>query len=938
MPPRKARASLPVAGPKTARNKNRKRNLDAYSIASHDIPTKTGPRHRLGELLDDRPQRKRPRAASDDEDDESADDDVPSKRRKPSAAADDEEDGSDSEGNEWTLGGLREDDEDSELDSDEAFDEEDEERFAGYTFRGSSSSGGKKSRGRSQDEKGVQEIDLDEDDVLDDAEEDDFGDEGVDLATMLDDEASDEGMRDESGSESEEEDDQASENDSSQDEDEEDDPLNEERIARVRDRLDALDATTTSTSQPPPRRSTGLTMEALLAASGNSPAVKEAARASKKAKPFEAPLPQRQQDRINRKVASQKANEQLDRWLPTVKQRREAEHLTFPLVDPERSEPKGKDKFVHDGEKPLNDFEKAMRDILEESGMVGDERMGEEDGSMNVEGLLENKPSLQEVMDHRAELRRRRDILFDAERKAKRISRIKSKAYRRVHRRERQRHAELERELNGFGDENEREMAERKRAEARMSTKARDSKWAKSLKASNRTVWDTEARDSVHEKARREKELRRRVAGEDVGDEGSGNESSGEENSEDEDQATLKKLDRISRDGKDNDRVKGLAGLDFMKAADERQRKRNDEDIERLRKELAIEDGDEVSEGEEDEGVDDQGLGRAVFGPKAKEQKEPGKKVKRAELEEGEDSEEEEVSDNEADEIFKNGTTKHLSSGGPSKTGVNGNASNSFKHNVSNERKITTSDMGGWFTKSSKADKLKAGRVVELGPAKDPESRESSSLATAAQAGRKAAEGEASAKDTDGWTVVDYTSNNADDNESGSESDRPNPILTKQQQRSEFHRRAFAGDAVKKSFDAEKAEAVQAEDEQEISNHLPGWGSWTGAGLMKSIKKSNARARHNPLYKTKLAGINPADRKDARLENVIISEKSDRKGKKYQADLLPHVFETKNQYERSLRVPMGPEWVTKETHQRATKPRVLVKPGVVIGAMEKPLV
>lgn len=54
------------------------------------------------------------------------------------------------------------------------------------------------------------------------------------------------------------------------------------------------------------------------------------------------------------------------------------------------------------------------------------------------------------------------------------------------------------------------------------------------------------------------------------------------------------------------------------------------------------------------------------------------------------------------------------------------------------------------------------------------------------------------------------------------------------------------------------------------------------------------------------------------------------------ASQLPHEFETKAQYERSLRMPLGPEWSTKETYQNGTKPRVMVKQGI-IKPMEKPL-
>lgn len=55
------------------------------------------------------------------------------------------------------------------------------------------------------------------------------------------------------------------------------------------------------------------------------------------------------------------------------------------------------------------------------------------------------------------------------------------------------------------------------------------------------------------------------------------------------------------------------------------------------------------------------------------------------------------------------------------------------------------------------------------------------------------------------------------------------------------------------------------------------------------------------------------------------------------ATQLPHPFETKQQYERSLRLPIGPEWSTKDTFQDSTKPRVMIKQGV-IKPMERPMI
>ena len=199
------------------------------------------------------------------------------------------------------------------------------------------------------------------------------------------------------------------------------------------------------------------------------------------------------------------------------------------------------------------------------------------------------------------------------------------------------------------------------------------------------------------------------------------------------------------------------------------------------------------------------------------------------------------------------------------------------------------------------------------------------------------------AGNTNGWTVVKYGGSDKEDDDSDAESNTSqtvaNAMLAKKQS---YQARAFAGDDVEVAFQDEKAEAVASEDEKEVSNHLPGWGSWAGEGLSKGIRKSNARQKHNPLYKHKMPGVKPSDRKDAKLANVIISEKKEvnggsKKHIKYLTPVLPHEFERKDQYERSLRVPVGPEWTTKATFQRSTRPRVVVKPGVAIAAMSKPL-
>ena len=959
MPPRIARSNTKDLAPKTAKNKNRKRNLDAFAIASHSAPEKNRIKpHRLGEFLDDRPRQKRNR--SDDDDEGSEDEEVaPPKRRRAVALDEDEEEGSDSSGNEWTLGGLKEDDSDSELDSDEAFGESDEEKFEGFTFRGSKSGGGKKaSKAKSRVEKDDEGIDLAEGaSASEDGEEDDFGEEGVDLATMLDDEdeemsgGKDRDVDKESASDDEDDDESDLQADSESSDDEGDE---EERVARMRDRIDALDAsthpskTTATNSQP-----AALTVEDLLA--DLDPAQRkqfasaiETKKKSEQPRTLSAPLPKRQQDKLNREEASKKAKEQLDRWRDTVVRNRRAEFLSFPLSDPSRDHKPGKDRFVvGDEQVPANELEQNIRKIMEESGLAtkpGQKPEEEEDLLLKAEELTTNKMPVEEVLQRRAELRQARELLFREEIKAKRIKKIKSKAYRRVHRRERlkeEKEQDMLRELNGEADldEDEQERYERKRAEARMNTKHRDSKFGKSLNQTNRVAWDDGAREAVIEEARRREELKRRIFGEEIGrDEDGSDVPSGDDDvsdGEDEDGVTFKQLSRLGRKS-DRSEAKGLGAMKFMQAANERQRAQNEEDIERIRKDLAVEDGDEE---ESDSAVDDQGLGRAIFGPKGQEDRASSTKAKRPEMEEGDVTEDEE---DEAVIVTDKPPVKPAVKKGKTAAASGPLAQGSQLARAKDTAEVDHSRSLWVANAPSKEDKKRKG--PRDGDAQIPMSL-SSTDEKGSQPGRttsklrpeatqSGSQHTTQAPNTDGWTLVRRQGENDDD----SDAEPTNPILTAKHDTS-LQRRAFAGDdTIQTSFAAEKDAAAESEDEQELSTHLPGWGSWAGAGLTKSDKRANAHRKHNPLYKTKLPGVSRADRKDAKLENVIISEKQNRKGKGYLAPILPHGYETKAQYERALRLPMGPEWSTKEVFQRATRPRVVVKPGTVVEAMERPLV
>lgn len=129
-----------------SKSRAQKAALNAFSIAEDQVVDrqKRTPRIRELDAQIQSGRAKRSREENDDDDgdelgddDDDADEGPPRKmRRGGNKKGEEVEYGSDSSGNEWRIG-VGSDDDDSEIDSDEAFGESDAEKFDDYTFRGS---------------------------------------------------------------------------------------------------------------------------------------------------------------------------------------------------------------------------------------------------------------------------------------------------------------------------------------------------------------------------------------------------------------------------------------------------------------------------------------------------------------------------------------------------------------------------------------------------------------------------------------------------------------------------------------------------------------------------------------------------------------------------------------------------------------------------------
>ncbi|KNC98242.1 uncharacterized protein SPPG_06642 [Spizellomyces punctatus DAOM BR117] len=142
----------------------------------------------------------------------------------------------------------------------------------------------------------------------------------------------------------------------------------------------------------------------------------------------------------------------------------------------------------------------------------------------------------------------------------------------------------------------------------------------------------------------------------------------------------------------------------------------------------------------------------------------------------------------------------------------------------------------------------------------------------------------------------------------------------------ELMQMAFANDDLAAEFEEEKLLAIDEEKPKEEDLTLPGWGSWGGIGLQPKKRVVVKPAKPGQ-------GVDEAKRQDVKLKHVIINEKRMKKAVKYMAPAVPHGFDNREQYERTIRAPLGKEWNAASAHGGMIKPRVQTKLGTVIAPL-----
>ncbi|KAL7545686.1 hypothetical protein ACHAWF_009036 [Thalassiosira exigua] len=702
-----------------------------------------------------------------------------------------------------------------------------------------------------------------------------------------------------------------------------------------------------------------------------------------------APVAKVVSDRASRMVHYQSTTEDVSRWQDAVHEQRDAETLDF------RTNRGGaathgitRDALV-DKFEASNDFEREMRGALERAGMedereiarrekrtmVGDDDAdgdgdGGEGGGDAGEGegeddLGSNRITLAEYKRRHAQLAKLRSLMFQEEQRNHRINKIKSKKYRKIRKRQRDRLKDAEDDAARIEDPDgvaERERIEREemeRMEERMTLAHKNtSKWARRMLRRGKHM-GVDERKALSLQIARGEELRRKASGEAGPDEGEGSDG------ETEGDLLAKARDVLLEGGDEDDaeegggtkdaKKKGLFQLEFMKRGMESQRRRAREEARRLLEEL---EGNEASNASGADDYDDleerEGREEEV---KHKERTATEEETK-AVLAEGKMVASSLQFGKGGGFAVRVGGTVDLSGEGAGRSGADAESGKEDAVVGGDEAK----------RKAKKRKRKKKGKEESVADA-DPVSpaaaeREEEENPWLASGGGGSGKGEGRvSKAIAAKSTVDVAAaasalvdadpprrsasqaadeGEADKGEDGGEAapSSSSPGVADLSQ-AELVRKAFASPsdvvAAEEEFRKEKERMSERDDptrKKKEDKFVSGWGSWAGAGAPPPKKPRKLPPKLRAPAK-KAPESDAPKRKDHGKSTVIINEKRIKKTSAYQLSEIPYPYRSREEYERAISGSIGREWNTLQGSKDMSRPAVLVRAGKIIQPIAK---
>lgn len=109
-----------------------------------------------------------------------------------------------------------------------------------------------------------------------------------------------------------------------------------------------------------------------------------------------------------------------------------------------------------------------------------------------------------------------------------------------------------------------------------------------------------------------------------------------------------------------------------------------------------------------------------------------------------------------------------------------------------------------------------------------------------------------------------------------------------------------------------------------------GWGDWAGPGGMEISKKILDKRNKLMMQVQKESETKKLDRKDNKMSHVMISERRITNNSKYKVAEVPYPFRSREEYERSLQMPVGEEWNAANAVTQLTQPEIKKRAGRII--------
>jgi U3 small nucleolar RNA-associated protein 14 len=654
-----------------------------------------------------------------------------------------------------------------------------------------------------------------------------------------------------------------------------------------------------------------------------------------KGKATAAPVSKVVSNRAQRKVAYEHSSKDVSGWLDAVQQNRQAETLDF--RPKERSDVLTKNQLV-DKFEPTTDFEKELAQALQEAGQHDEDaiqRMEEE--LLKADGLGSNELTLEEYQKRRSQLAKMRALMFYHEQKRHHINKIKSKKYRRIRKKQREKlkesdmTAQMEEDPDLVREMEEREEVERMRERMTLAHK-NTSKWAKRVLKRGKNV-DMDTRRALSAQLARGDALRRKMDSTEAGE----NESDDDNGNEDLIEMARKLLSDADSNANDIMKSTGLFQLSFMQKGIEKQRERAKEEARQLLRELEANEHDADSANSENEEKQPKKTKKKVASVAAMKGVIEAGKMVASSLDFGSSSAiavdggihiDLGASANRSVQEPKLGTpsaSEHTTT-----LEVTGAESESKIGKLSTEKPARTQHV------EPTGEKVVAEEANPwLAVTKDPITAKSKAMKSKHSGIDKRGiidvEGAAS-------ILADEPVTNIEDNaaESIEVSQGKNIVLLSQ---SELVRRAFVAPTeqeIDDDFLREKAEAEERDDPTKKKDLNPsaamGWGSWAGQGapaprLPKKLPK-HLQPPDKKLPKRK--------RQDEKKPNVIINEKRMKKtANNFQIAHIPYPYKSREEYEKAMAGGLGKEWNVSSGVKNLTRPDIMTRAGKVIQPISK---